>query len=60
MAPQLSVICDVYDPNTEKVFPKDPRSTAKQAEEYLRKSGVADTSYWGPEIEFFVFDKISV
>lgn len=56
----LSVICDVYDPDTGKAFPKDPRSTAKKAEEYLRKSGVADTSYWGPEIEFFVFDKLVV
>lgn len=56
----LSVICDVYDPDTEKPFPKDPRFTAKKAEEYLKKSGVADTSYWGPEIEFFVFDKIAV
>lgn len=56
----LSVICDVYDPDTGQPFPKDPRSTAKKAEEYLIKSGVADTSYWGPEIEFFVFDKIAV
>lgn len=56
----LAVICDVYDPETREPFPKDPRSTAKKAEEYLRKSGVADTSYWGPEIEFFVFDKLVV
>ena len=56
----LSVICDVYDPDSGEPFEKDPRYTAKKAEEYLKKSGVADISYWGPEIEFFVFDKIKV
>ena len=53
-------ICDVYDPVTGKPFEKDPRFTAKKAENYLKKSGLADISYWGPEIEFFVFDKLSV
>lgn len=55
----LSVICDVYDPETRRPFEKDPRSTAKKAEEYLKKSGIADTSYWGPEIEFFLFSGLS-
>ncbi len=56
----LSCICDVYDPDSGLPFEKDPRGTAKKGEEYLKKSNVADISYWGPEIEFFVFDKISV
>lgn len=56
----ISVICDVFDPESEEPFEKDPRGTAKKAENYLKKSGVADVSYWGPEIEFFVFDKIVV
>jgi len=56
----LVCICDVYDPETLQPFPKDPRSTAKKAENYLKKNGVADVSYWGPEIEFFVFDKLIV
>lgn len=56
----LSCICDVYDPDTDKPFEKDPRYTAKKGEAYLKKSGVADTSFWGPEIEFFVFDKFDV
>src|SRR3989344_4411125 len=51
----LVAICDVVDPLTGKNFEKDPRFTAKKAEEYLKKSDIADTSYWGPEIEFFVF-----
>lgn len=56
----LVCICDVYDPDTGKHFEKDPRWTAKKAEEYLKSSGLGDVSYWGPEIEFFVFDKIAV
>lgn len=56
----LSCICDVYDPDTEKHFEKDPRWTAQKSENYLKKSGIGDVSYWGPEIEFFVFDKMVV
>jgi len=52
----LSVICDVWDPEKDEPFKKDPRFTAKKAEEYLKKTGIADLSFWGPEIEFFVFD----
>lgn len=56
----LVCICDVYDPDTLKPFEKDPRYAAKKAEAYLKKTNVADISYWGPEIEFFVFDKMAV
>lgn len=53
-------ICDVYDPDTGMPFNKDPRGTAKKAEAYLKSTGIADTSYWGPELEFFVFDGLNV
>src|SRR3989304_9845100 len=56
--PTLSLIADIYDPITKQAYTRDPRYVAKKAEEYLRKTGVADTSYWGPEAEFFVFDDI--
>jgi glutamine synthetase len=56
----LVCICDVYDPLTREPFERDPRYTAKKAEAYLKKSGVGDISYWGPEIEFFIFDKLVV
>ncbi len=56
--PTLSIICDIYDPITKEPYSKDPRYIARKAEDYLRKSGIADTSYWGPEAEFFVFDDI--
>lgn len=56
----LSVICDIYDPITGKPFDKDPRYTARKAEEYLRKSGIGDVSYWGPELEFFLFESTAI
>ncbi len=56
--PTLSVLCDIYDPLTKQPYSRDPRYIAKKAEEHLRKTGMADTSYWGPELEFFIFDDI--
>jgi glutamine synthetase len=56
--PTLSVICDIKDPLTHEPYSRDPRYVAKKAEAYLKSTGVADTSYWGPELEFFVFDDI--
>lgn len=56
--PTLSLICDVVEPGTYKPYSRDPRSLAKRAEAYLRDSGIADTSYFGPEAEFFVFDDV--
>lgn len=50
--------CDVYDPITRLPYSKDPRGVARRAEEYLKSTGIADTSYWGPEIEFFIFDRV--
>ncbi len=54
------VICDVFDPNVGKMYEKCPRYTAKKAEKYLNNSGLGTISYWGPEIEFFVFDYLDV
>ncbi|HLB12850.1 MAG TPA: type I glutamate--ammonia ligase, partial [Dehalococcoidia bacterium] len=56
--PTLSLICDIYDPLTKEPYSRDPRYVAKKAEGYLKTTGIADTSYWGPEAEFFVFDDI--
>lgn len=56
--PTMSIICDIYDPITKKPYTRDPRYIAKKAEQYLRESGIADKSYWGPEMEFFIFDDI--
>ena len=56
--PTLSLTCDIFDPLTKEPYSRDPRYIAKKAEEHLRSTGIADTSYWGPELEFFIFDDI--
>ncbi|MBI2305050.1 MAG: type I glutamate--ammonia ligase [Chloroflexi bacterium] len=56
--PTLSIICDIYDPLTKQPYTRDPRYVARKAEAYLRSTGIADISYWGPEAEFFIFDDI--
>ena len=56
--PTLSLICDVVDPITHVPYSRDPRNIARKAEEYLKSTGIADVSYWGPEAEFFVFDSV--
>ena len=54
--PTLVVCCDVVEPSTGNGYERDPRSTAKRAEAYLQYSGVGDTAYFGPELEFFLFE----
>lgn len=56
--PTLSIICDVRDPVTGEMYLRDPRGIAKKAEAYLISSGIASTSYWGPEAEFFLFNNV--
>ncbi len=54
----LFLICDVVDPISRKPYSRDARFIAKKAEEHLRKSGIADVSYWGPEAEFYLFNSL--
>ncbi|OGI46128.1 MAG: type I glutamate--ammonia ligase [Candidatus Muproteobacteria bacterium RIFCSPHIGHO2_01_FULL_65_16] len=56
--PTLILRCDVIEPNTMQGYERDPRSLAKRAEAYLKSSGVADTAFFGPEAEFFIFDDV--
>ncbi|MDR7555214.1 MAG: type I glutamate--ammonia ligase [Armatimonadota bacterium] len=56
--PTMLLTCDVYDPVTRGRYTRDPRFIAQKAEEYVRKSGIATTVYFGPEAEFFVFDEV--
>jgi glutamine synthetase len=56
--PTLNLICNVKDPITEKSYTRDPRYIAQKAEKHLKSSGIADISYWGPEIEFYILDNI--
>ncbi|MBI2523028.1 type I glutamate--ammonia ligase [Candidatus Woesearchaeota archaeon] len=54
----MSVIGNVKDPITGEFYSKDPRFIAQKAEAYLKETGIADTAYCGPELEFFIFDKV--
>lgn len=54
----LNLNCFIKDPVTGESYSRDPRYVAKKAEEYLKKTGVADTAYFGPEAEFFIFDDV--
>jgi glutamine synthetase len=55
--PTLSMFVDVKEPGL-KDYIRDPRGVAKRAEAHLKSSGIADLSYWGPELEFFMFDNV--
>ncbi len=60
-SPTIAVRCNVYDPATGKPYELDPRSIALKAEEYLRAYiGEDSVAYFGPEPEFFIFDKVLV
>jgi glutamine synthetase len=54
----LVMVCDVLDPVTKGMYPRDPRNVARRAEAFLAAQGFADTAYFGPEGEFFVFDGV--
>jgi glutamine synthetase len=54
----VNIRCDVIEPSTMQGYVRDPRSLGKRAEAYLKSTGIADTAYFGPENEFFVFDDV--
>ena len=57
-APTLVMYCDVIEPATQKPYSRDPRALARRAESFLRSTGIADTAFFGPEPEFFIFDAV--
>ena len=58
--PTMDVFCDVYEPSTGQPYSRDPRSIAGAAEKYLQATGIADTAFFGPEAEFFIFDDVRI
>ena len=57
--PTLLLTCDVIEPSDGKGYDRDPRSIAKRGEAYLKSTGIADTAFFGPEPEFFIFDSVT-
>ncbi|MBT7950308.1 MAG: glutamate--ammonia ligase [Gammaproteobacteria bacterium] len=56
--PTINIRCDVLEPATMQGYERCPRSLAKRSEAYLKSTGIADTAYFGPEPEFFIFDDV--
>src|SRR6201996_8505100 len=56
--PMLILVCDIVEPSTGELYARDPRSTAKRAEAFVKSTGIGDTVYVGPEAEFFMFDDV--
>ncbi len=56
--PTLNIICNIADPITHEDYSRDPRNVARKAVAYLNSTGVADTAFFGPEAEFFIFDDV--
>ncbi len=54
----MNLNCFIYDPISGEPYSRDPRLIAKKAEDYLLTTGVADTAYFGPEAEFFIFNEV--
>jgi glutamine synthetase len=54
----LVIFCDVHEPLSGQPYTRDPRSTARKAEQYLSTTGIGDKAYFGPEAEFFIFDDV--
>lgn len=56
--PTLSFLCNIVEADTGQPSLLDPRGIARRTEDHLRQSGVATESYWLPELEFYLFDRV--
>lgn len=56
--PTLAIIGNVHNPITQEAYSRDPRGIARKVEQYLKRTGIGDTIYVGPEPEFFIFNNI--
>jgi glutamine synthetase len=56
----IKIFCDVIEPTSGKPYECDPRYVSKSAENYLKKSGLGDVAYFGPEAEFFIFEDVQI
>jgi len=56
--PTLVMICNIQDPITREDYSRDPRNISRKSVNYLKSTGIADTPFMGPELEFFIFDDV--
>jgi len=56
--PTMNLICNVLDPVTLQRYSRDPRYIAQKAENHLKSTAIAEVSYWGPELKFYIFDDV--
>ena len=56
--PTLSLICNVVSPGSMEPYSRDPRHVGQKAEKYLASTGIATTAYFGPEVEFYIFNSL--
>jgi len=56
--PTISLICNVVSPGSMEPYSRDPRYVGQKAEAYLASSGIATTAYFGPEVEFYIFNEM--
>lgn len=54
----LNINMSIVDPYTDEAYSRDPRQVARKAEAYLRSTGIADTAFFAPEAEFYIFDDV--
>jgi glutamine synthetase len=54
----LNINMSIVDPYTGEPYSRDPRQVAAKAEAYLRSTGIADTAFFAPEAEFYIFDDV--
>src|SRR5262249_35206489 len=54
----LAMICNIQDPLTKEDYPRDPRNVARKAVNYMKQTGTADAAFFGPAVDFFVFDDV--
>src|SRR3954451_22722831 len=54
----LNITMSIVDPYTNEPYSRDPRQVAAKAEAYLKSTGIADTAFFAPEAEFYIFDDV--
>ncbi|WP_293697260.1 type I glutamate--ammonia ligase, partial [uncultured Agrococcus sp.] len=58
VAKTLVIVFDIYNPRTGDIYHRDPRQVANKAQQYLASTGIADTAFFAPEAEFYIFDEV--